>query len=58
MKDALTRLRLGLVPSMLICAQPGAERRVVEGMMKKDDHYLLHYGGADKYVGVAAAGLH
>jgi predicted GH43/DUF377 family glycosyl hydrolase len=30
----------------------------VEGMVKKDDHYLLYYGGADKYVGVAEAELH
>jgi predicted GH43/DUF377 family glycosyl hydrolase len=30
----------------------------VEGMVKKDDHYLLYYGGADKFVGVVAAELH
>ena len=26
-----------------------------EGLAKKDGHYLLYYGGADKYVGVAEA---
>ena len=30
----------------------------VEGMVKKDDHYLLYYGGGDKYVGVAEAEFH
>jgi predicted GH43/DUF377 family glycosyl hydrolase len=30
----------------------------VEGMVKKDDHYLLYYGGADKYVGVVEAQLY
>lgn len=29
----------------------------VEGMVKKNNHYLLYYGGADKYVGVAEAEL-
>jgi predicted GH43/DUF377 family glycosyl hydrolase len=29
----------------------------VEGMAKNDGHYLLYYGGADKYVGVAEATL-
>jgi predicted GH43/DUF377 family glycosyl hydrolase len=29
----------------------------VEGMVQKGDHYLLYYGGADKYVGVAEADL-
>ena len=29
----------------------------VEGMVKKDNRYLLYYGGADKYVGVAEAEL-
>jgi predicted GH43/DUF377 family glycosyl hydrolase len=29
----------------------------VEGMVQKHDHYLLYYGGADKYVGVAEADL-
>jgi beta-1,2-mannosidase len=29
----------------------------VEGMVKKGDNYLLYYGGADKYVGVAEAEL-
>jgi len=27
----------------------------VEGRAKKDGHYLLYYGGADKYIGVAEA---
>jgi len=30
----------------------------VEGMVKKGNRYLLYYGGADKYVGVAEAELH
>jgi beta-1,2-mannosidase len=29
----------------------------VEGMAKREGHFLLYYGGADKYVGVAEAGL-
>jgi beta-1,2-mannosidase len=29
----------------------------VEGMVRKEDHYLFYYGGADKYVGVAHADL-
>jgi predicted GH43/DUF377 family glycosyl hydrolase len=29
----------------------------VEGIVEKDHHYLLYYGGADKYVGVAEADL-
>ena len=29
----------------------------VEGMVKNKHHYLLYYGGADKYVGVAEADL-
>lgn len=29
----------------------------VEGMAKKASHYLLYYGGADKYIGVAQADL-
>jgi predicted GH43/DUF377 family glycosyl hydrolase len=29
----------------------------VEGMIKKKNHYLLYYGAADKYVGVAEAEL-
>jgi predicted GH43/DUF377 family glycosyl hydrolase len=27
----------------------------VEGLLADRDRYLLYYGGADKYVGVAAA---
>jgi predicted GH43/DUF377 family glycosyl hydrolase len=27
----------------------------VEGMLKQNNRYLLYYGGADKYVGVAEA---
>ena len=30
----------------------------VEGMAKKENRYLLYYGGADKYVGVAETQLH
>ncbi len=30
----------------------------VEGMVKKEDRYLLYYGGADKYVGVAETQLY
>ena len=29
----------------------------VEGMVQKGGRYLLYYGGADKYVGVAEADL-
>lgn len=29
----------------------------VEGMVRRRDHYLFYYGGADKYVGVAEAPL-
>jgi predicted GH43/DUF377 family glycosyl hydrolase len=29
----------------------------VEGMAQRGDHYLLYYGGADKYIGVAEAWL-
>jgi beta-1,2-mannosidase len=30
----------------------------VEGMVRKGDRYLLYYGGADKYIGVAEAPVH
>jgi predicted GH43/DUF377 family glycosyl hydrolase len=39
--------KIGQVPNVVF----------VEGMVKKDDHYLLYYGSADKYVGVAEAEL-
>jgi len=39
--------KLGQVPNVVF----------VEGMAKKYGHYLLYYGGADKYVGVAEATL-
>jgi len=29
----------------------------VEGMVRRGDHYLFYYGGADKYVGVAEAAI-
>ena len=29
----------------------------VEGMMRRGDRYLLYYGGADKYIGVAEASI-
>ena len=29
----------------------------VEGMVRREGHYLLYYGGADKYVGVAKASI-
>src|SRR5581483_3945201 len=29
----------------------------VEGMVRRNGHYLFYYGGADKYVGVAQADL-
>jgi len=39
--------KLGQVPNVVF----------VEGMATKDGHYLLYYGGADKYVGVAETTL-
>ncbi len=37
----------------------GQVRNIVfmEGMLRKGERYLLYYGGADKYVGVAEADL-
>ncbi len=29
----------------------------VEGMIRRGDRYLLYYGGADKYIGVAEASI-
>ncbi len=37
--------KIGQVPNVVF----------VEGMVKRGDRYLFYYGGADKYVGVAAA---
>ena len=39
--------KIGQVPNVVF----------VEGMVKKHGRYLLYYGGADKYVGVAEAEL-
>jgi predicted GH43/DUF377 family glycosyl hydrolase len=39
--------KIGQVPNVVFA----------EGMVKKNDRYLLYYGGADKYVGVAEAEL-
>ena len=39
--------KIGQVPNVVF----------VEGLAKRDGHYLLYYGGADKYVGVAEADL-
>jgi predicted GH43/DUF377 family glycosyl hydrolase len=39
--------RIGQVPNVVF----------VEGMAKVGDRWFLYYGGADKYVGVAAASM-
>ncbi|HZD31793.1 MAG TPA: glycosidase, partial [Candidatus Angelobacter sp.] len=39
--------KVGQVPSVVF----------VEGVVRRADHYLFYYGGADKYVGVAEAPL-
>ena len=40
--------KVGQVPNVIF----------VEGMVKQSDRYLIYYGGADKYVGVAEAPIH
>jgi predicted GH43/DUF377 family glycosyl hydrolase len=40
--------KVGQVPNVIF----------VEGMIRKGNRYLLYYGGADKYIGIAEASSH